>query len=102
MPHRTARVRTPPNRASPGACHTLKTDSGHDRCPFPYPNPTATMRTFQSERRLLRYRHLGDPMTDNPDSEFRTIQHWHYQNVGAQMKQPPWPAECTIHTATFH
>ena len=75
------RCAPPPDRARPGVWRTLRTDFGHGGCPLRYPNPAATTRTFQSERRLLRYRHVGDPMADNEDSEFRKVQHCHYQNV---------------------
>jgi hypothetical protein len=60
------------------------------------------MRTFLSDRWHLWCRHVGDPMTENAGSELRDIQHWLYQNGGAQMKRPPWPAECKICTLTFH
>src|SRR5262245_14321142 len=94
---------TPPDRAVPDVCHTVRTDFGHGGCTFRYPNPAVAMRTFQSDRRHLRCRHVDDPMTDNAHvSGFRDIQHRHYQNVGRADEAPPWPAECTICTVTFH
>jgi hypothetical protein len=66
-----------PACACRGTCHTLETDFRRGRRPFCYPNPGVTLRTFPSDRRHLRCRHVRDPMTDNADfSEFRNIQHW--------------------------
>src|SRR5262245_9825513 len=58
--------------------HTRETEfRWTGRRPFRYPNPGVTMRTFPSDRRHLRFRHVRDPMTDNADfSEFRDIEHW--------------------------
>jgi hypothetical protein len=64
-------------RACRGTCHTFETDFRRGRRPFCYPNPGVTLRTFPSDRRHFRCRHVRDPMTDNADfSEFRNIQHW--------------------------
>jgi hypothetical protein len=59
-----------PDRSRPGAGHTLKTNFGRVRRPLRYPNRRVTIFTFLSDRRHLQCWHVGNPMTDNADSEF--------------------------------
>ena len=68
---------TPPDRAGPGAGHTLKTDFGRGGRPFRYPNRGATMRTFPPDRRLFWRRHVGNTKADDAYFEIEVIGHWH-------------------------
>jgi hypothetical protein len=56
---------TPPDNARPGACHTLKTGFGRGGGPFRYPNGGVTMRTFPSDRRHSRRRHVDNTKADD-------------------------------------
>ena len=56
---------TPSDNARPRACHTLKTGFGRGGRPFRYPNGGVTMRTFPSDGRHSRRRHVGNTKADD-------------------------------------
>jgi hypothetical protein len=64
-------------RACRGTCHTLETDFRRGRRPFCYPNPGVTLRTFPSDRRHSRRRHVGNTKADDAYFEIEVKCHWH-------------------------
>jgi hypothetical protein len=67
----------PPDRSRPTAGHTLKTGFECVWRVFRYPNRGVTMRTFPSDRRHSRRRHIGNTKADDTYFEIEVICHWH-------------------------